>query len=101
MLKHKNIKIQFKKKNAVVEKEGGYYFFFNAKTAPITPRIKPTSPITPKVKMLSKENNSTIIAPVVSFPDWYSKTALTMIRTPNTTAIASTIESLCPREFDA
>ena len=74
-----------------MEKEGWVYFFFNAKTAPIIPRIKPTNPITPKVKMLNKENTSTIIAPVVSFPDGYNKTAPTMIRIPNTTAIAPTM----------
>jgi hypothetical protein len=54
------------------------------------------NPITPKVKMLSKENTSTINPPAASFPSWYSKTAPTMIRIPNTTAIAPTTWNAMP-----
>ena len=66
------------------------YFFANAKAAPITPRIRPTKLITPKVKMLRRENTSTIIPHVFSFPGVYIKTALTMTMTPKMTAITPT-----------
>ena len=72
------------------------YFFANAKAAPITPRIRPTKLITPKVKMLRRENTSTIIPHVFSFPGVYLKTAPTMIKTPKTMEIAL-ISSSLPR----